>query len=315
MKRYLGLLPHIVFLSVFSLNGRASSATTVDIPRLKADVHALTSTSQPRDFTNRVGTQEAVSYIQSEFAKVTNDIEIQTYQIKHGLEFKNIIASFGPRDAPRIIIGAHYDVCQQFPGADDNASGVAGILELARLLKARNSNLKYRIDLVAYGTEEPPFFASKNMGSFHHASKLKEAKVRVKLMLALDGIGFFSSKENSQSYPFPLNWIYPSTGNFIAVVSHWKDSSLTVEVKDLMIEGSNGLAVERVNLPAFVRGGDFSDHRNFWKHKYPGVMITDTAFYRNPNYHRASDTIDTLDFSQMGKVVAGILNVVLKIQL
>lgn len=271
--------------------------------RLREDVKILTSTKKPRNFKNLDTLREIVSFIREEFEDTTTNVELHSFRINDGPEYQNVIASFGPRDADRFIIGAHYDVYGDYPGADDNASGVAAILEIARLLKKEKTKLKNRIDLVAFALEEPPFFASADMGSAHYAKKIHGEKAKVKMMLALDMIGYFSSKPDSQERPFPLQALYPSTGDFISVVgglTHIKDVQ---KVKKLMTSGSPDLNVESIAAPISISGVDFSDHRNLWEYGYPGLMITDTAFYRNPNYHTARDKIDTLDFKNMTRVV------------
>lgn len=274
--------------------------------RLRQDVKVLTSTEKPRNYRNHAALKEVTTYIRKTFEGCTTNVETHTFKISKGPEYENVIASFGPRNAERFIIGAHYDVFGDSPGADDNASGIAALLEIARLLKKETTPLKHRIDLVAFALEEPPFFASADMGSAHFAKKIFDEKVKVKMMLALDMIGYFSEAPNSQKRPFPLQALYPSTGNFISVVgnlTHFKDTS---RVKKLMKEGSHRLNVEAVNAPTAIPGVDFSDHRNLWEYGYPGLMITDTAFYRNPHYHTESDTPETLDFKRMTQVVQGL---------
>jgi Peptidase family M28 len=137
-----------------------------DTSRIKADLTAITQTERPRNYRNTAVLDKTAAYIQSEFLKETPSVSEQKFKASNGVEYKNIIASFGPQDAERIIVGAHYDVCGDQEGADDNGSGMAGLLELARLLK--NQPLKYRFDLVAYTLEEPPFFRTESMGSFVH---------------------------------------------------------------------------------------------------------------------------------------------------
>lgn len=126
------------------------------------------------------------------------------------------------------------------------------------------------------------------------------------MMLALDMIGYFTDEPNSQERPFPLQALYPSTGNFISVVGSLSELKSAHRIKKLMLEGAQGLNVEAVNAPSVIPGIDFSDHRNFWKYNYPALMITDTAFYRNPNYHTEKDTMDTLNFTMMAKVIQGL---------
>lgn len=299
------ILAVMIMLSFFLNKSQGKTVPEISLERLRADVSFLTSTSMPRNYKNLKTLRTVIDYITANFRETTSSVETHSFRINQGPEYQNIIASFGPSDAERFIIGAHYDVFGDYPGADDNASGVAALLEIARMLKDEK-NLKHRIDLVAFALEEPPFFASEDMGSSHYAKKIHSEKAKVKMMLALDMIGYFSDRPNSQKRPLPLQALYPSTGNFISVVGgvmHLKDVH---KVKKLMKEASSNLRVEAVAAPTSLPGVDFSDHRNLWEFGYPGLMITDTAFYRNPNYHTKNDTLETLDFHRIADVVRGL---------
>jgi len=222
-----------------------------------------------------------------------------------GRTYVNIVASVGPSEGRRVVVGAHYDVCGNQPGADDNASGIAGLLEIARFAKKHEAELPYRVDLVAYALEEAPFFGTKNMGSYVHAESLHNANSDVRGMICLEMIGFFSDEAASQSYPLALlRLFYPSTGNFIGVISNFESSSFAADIARHM--RATRVGIKTLSAPSCVIGVDFSDHRNYWKFGYDAVMITDTAFYRNPHYHRETDTIETLDFSRMQEVIKGI---------
>lgn len=279
--------------------------------RLYETVKQLTSTPLPRNSFNLASLNTAADYIMNEMKKAGGRMEEQKYTVG-GKEYRNIICSFGPEDGERIITGAHYDVCDNQPGADDNASGVAGLLELARLLSGKK-DLKYRIDLVAYTLEEPPYFRTEHMGSAVHAKYLHDNKIKVKAMISIEMIGYFSDEPKSQQYPLGiLKWFYPTRGNYIAVVGKIGQGSIVRKVKKHMRSGS-GIDVRSINAPAFVQGIDFSDHLNYWKYGYDAVMITDTSFYRNANYHENTDTIDTLDFTKMAEVVKGIYNALINL--
>ena len=231
-------------------------------------------------------------------------MERQTYSVL-GREVENIIASIGPEDAERVIVGAHYDTFGNQRGADDNASGVAGLIALAKLLKEHEHRLTRKVELVAFTLEEPPFFRSENMGSYVHAKNLSDTKVKVRAMIALEMIGFFSNEKGSQDYPLSLlHLFYPDEGDFIGVVSNMSSRRLKSEFRDLM--SKSDIKVRSLSAPAWLAGIDFSDHLNYWKFGYDSIMVTDTAFYRNKNYHQATDTIDTLDFTKMSEVVRGL---------
>ncbi|NPA53768.1 MAG: M20/M25/M40 family metallo-hydrolase [Aquificae bacterium] len=278
------------------------------IERVYKDVEFLTSIRPFRNYLNIDSLEKAASYIEGIFKENAEETTIQPFEAE-GKIYKNIIASFNIKAKKRIVIGAHYDVAGDTPGADDNASGVAGLLELSRLLKENKPLLKYRIDLVAYPNEEPPFFGTKKMGSYVHAESLYKEKADVEIMICLEMIGYFSDKENSQSFPFPfMKFLYPSTGNFIGVVGKTGQKKITVKIREL-IKKHSSIPAYSINAPVIVPGVDYSDHRNYWHFGYKAVMITDTAFYRNPNYHRKTDTIATLDFEKMYQVIKGIYGV------
>jgi Zn-dependent M28 family amino/carboxypeptidase len=222
----------------------------------------------------------------------------------NGGTFRNVLAAFGPDTRERIVVGAHYDAAGPYPGADDNASGVAGLIELAHLLG--KSPLPLRIELAAFPLEEPPYFATHQMGSAVHAASLKEQGVPVRAMFCLEMIGYFTDEPGSQRFPTPaLKPFYPSAGNFIVIAARPEEGALTRRVKRAM-RAAGPLPVYSINAPAAVPGIDFSDHRNYWRAGYPAVMITDTAFYRNPNYHTPRDLPETLDYGRMAGVVRGV---------
>ena len=282
-----------------------NTGIVVDVNRIKQDVEALASTDEARNYQNIHALNQAADYIKSEWEKLGVEVTEQKFNAV-GLEYKNLICSFGPKDAERIIVGAHYDVCDEQEGADDNASGVAGILEIARLLKEHNPTLKYRIDLVAYSLEEPPFFRTELMGSHVHAQSLRQNEIPVRAMVCLEMIGYFSEEKGSQDYPLGLlKLFYPNKGNFITVVGKLRDGGITRQVKKNMIEGSD-IDVRSINAPTSLPGIDFSDHLNYWKFGYRAIMVNNTAFYRNKNYHEVTDTPETLDYQKMAEVIEGV---------
>jgi len=277
--------------------------------RLYSDVQWLTSVSPPRNHAHVASLNRVADYISGTLKKLRCRTETQTFRV-NGKEYRNEIASFGPVSGPRIVVGAHYDVCGDQPGADDNASAVAGLLEIARLLDEGQPELKYRIDLVAYSLEEPPYFATEHMGSAVHARSLHKAGVQVKAMICLEMIGYFSEKPDSQQFTDEkLRQLYPTTGNFIIVVGKTGQEALTAQVKQLMKKHAS-IPVESINLPASMGLAGLSDHRNYWPYGIEAVMINDTSFLRNPNYHEKTDTIDTLDFDKMTQVVRGVYGVI-----
>ena len=281
-----------------------------DTLHLKTDLDVLTKTGRSRNYKNTAILDKTAAYIQSEWLKETPSVEEQKFEA-NGSTYKNVIASFGPKDAERIIIGAHYDVCGEQQGADDNASGVAGLLELARLLK--NQPLKYRFDLVAYTLEEPPYFRTTSMGSHVHAKYLHDNKISVKGMVCLEMIGYYKDTEGSQSYPLGfLKWIYGSKGNYITVVEKLGSGHFAKTFRKNMLSEQT-LRTKKFKAPASLPGIDFSDHLNYWKFGYSAVMITNTAFYRNKNYHTKGDTVEKLNIGNIGLVVDGVFRALMKL--
>ncbi len=290
---------------------RAPKAATVnsDPARLEVHVRMLSETLVPRDESHPHMLDRAAAYIRREFEQAGGTVSDQPYDLD-GKTYRNVIALFGPNTAERIVVGAHYDsVAAEVPAADDNASGVAGLIELAYWLGATSPPMQ--IELVAYTLEEGQHFRTQRMGSFVHARSLKQQGVPVRAMFSLEMLGFFSDAPNSQRYPHPLmNLFYPTQGNFIAVVGKLNQPMVVRRVKAAM-QAASLLPVYSMNAPRSVPGIDFSDHRNYWEMGYDAVMITDTAFYRNPNYHTPRDTAETLDYQRMAGVVQGVYAAIL----
>lgn len=272
----------------------------VDPQRLQGHVLMLSGHLAPRDQSSVANLDLAAAYIRDRFLSTGARVTEQPFAAE-GNTYRNVIASFGPETGERIVVGAHYDAYRTYPGADDNASGVAGLIELAGLLA--RENLTIRVDLVAYTLEEPPYFHTSLMGSAVHAESLKQQGVKVRAMLSLEMIGYFSDAPDSQSYPIALlRMFYPSRGNFISVVGSFGDVRLVRRIKGAM-RNATTLPVYSINAPGSVPGVDFSDHLSYWNAGYPAMMITDTAFYRNQNYHTANDTAEKLDYQRMAMVV------------
>lgn len=249
--------------------------------------------------------EEASAYIRASLDSIGFTSRRQEFDTDSG-RYHNIVAFYGDTTLPRLVIGAHYDVCMDLPGADDNASGVAGLIELARMLKGEKPELKHCIEMVFYALEEPPFFRTQKMGSYIHASDLAARKVEVEGMISLEMIGYFSDEKDSQQYPLRvMKLFYPSRGNFIAVVGKSGMRKMAKKFKRGFIRHSD-IGAEMLIAPESVPGVDFSDHLNYWYFGFDAVMITDSAFMRNGNYHKKSDTEETLDYRRMAEVVKGI---------
>lgn len=277
---------------------------SADRAALRRTVEKLSREFVPRDCEHPKRLAAAAEFIRAEFAASGAATREQPYEAD-GKQYKNVIATFGIGASPAVVVGAHYDACGELPAADDNASGVAGLLELARLLA--KSPPATRVDLVAYNTEEPPYFRTEQMGSVVHAKSLRAAGTELRAMISLEMIGYFSDEAGSQGFPSPLlHALYPSKGNFIAVVGKIGGGSLVRTVKAAMASAAP-LPVYSLNAPGSLMGIDLSDHRSYWAEGYPAVMITDTAFFRNRAYHTDLDTADRLDYERMAQVVEGTL--------
>ncbi len=292
-----------------SIDPASSGWEQVDIGRMKKTVVDLTSITPSRSSIHPQSLNMAADYVAGSWSRAGCSVHEQVFELR-GREYKNLICSFGPRNKPRVILGAHYDVhFDNNPGADDNASGVAALIELAGLIQTRKPNFSHRLDLVAYTLEEQPHFHTSDMGSYNHARQLSKNGVKVKLMISVEMIGYFSDTPGSQKYPNSLlKLFFPSRGDFLGVVGLAWERKLVRRVRNL-ISTSTELPVYSINSPKFIPGIDLSDHRNFWQFGYPALMVTDTAFYRNPNYHRPTDTADSLDYGKMALVVEGLYQI------
>lgn len=209
-----------------------------------------------------------------------------------------------------VVVGAHYDSVIGSPGANDNASGVAALLEIGRLLRARSHGRTVR--LVAFVNEEPPWFTGEDMGSLRYARRCRERGENVVAMLSLETIGYYSDARRSQAYPAPLGLVYPDTGNFIGVVGDVRSRALVRAVAAAFRRHSD-VPCEAAAVPGFIPGVGWSDHWAFWRSGYRAVMVTDTALYRYPAYHTHDDTPEKLDYDRLARVVAGLAEAVLEL--
>ena len=274
---------------------------------LKGHVNMLATTIGMRNAENYEKLQSAAQYIKHYFEEAEMALSVQAFDFE-GQKFENIIVEVKGAKKPEeiIVVAAHYDTVRS-PGANDNASGVAGLLELARLLKDRNPGRTLR--LIAVVNEEPPYFQTENMGSRVYAKQAKERGDNIVAMLSLETIGYYSDKPGSQAYPPLLSPFYPDTGNFIAFVGNLKSHKLVRQCVDAFRRTAD-FPSEGAALPGWLPGVDWSDHWSFWKEGYPAVMVTDTAFFRYPYYHRPEDTPEKLDYDRMARVVSGLVNVI-----
>lgn len=303
-----------IWLAYFRFSGRGATMAGADnvpttlIAELRADVTRLGSEIGERNLTVRPAhLEEAAQFIESELKKAGYVPERQTYKVDTQ-SCSNIIAEMAGKTLPGeiVVIGSHYDSAIGSPAANDNGSGVAAMLAIARRFAGKPWDRTLRF--VAFVNEEPPYFQSKTMGSVVYAQRCRERHEKIAAMLSLETIGYFTDAPNSQNYPPPFGWIYPSQGNFIGVVGNLGSRKLVENV----IKGikSRGFPCEGAALPEFVTGVGFSDQWSFWQSDYPAVMITDTAMFRYPYYHTADDTPDKLTYEPMARLVESLLHVV-----
>ena len=255
-----------------------------------------------RHLWNGDSLNRAADYIQSVFQQSGYSVELQTYSC-YGKRVSNLIVEKEGEEERAVVVGAHYDTVPGTPGADDNASAVAGLLELARLHKESPS--KRRLIYIAFVNEEPPCFGSHNMGSRVYAKHLKDRKTPVDVMIALEMIGYFR-KEPIQKYPLQLmRFFYPKTADFVGVVGNFHSAKYVSRLRRGMKRHSS-IDVRSLTGPEAFAGISLSDNSSFWHYGYRAVMVTDTSFYRNRHYHQETDTIDTLNFDAMAEVVRGL---------
>ena len=268
---------------------------------LKRHVVAIADT--PRNVWQYESLQHAAAYINAEFTQAGYHPRHQVFEAE-GRRVANIEAERqGDRRSDRIVvIGAHYDSVADSPGANDNASGVAVMLELARMQARSTSPLSVRF--VAFVNEEPPYFRTAAMGSYRYAASAAARGDKIVAMISLETIGYYSDELGSQRYPFPFGLVLPNRGDFLAMVSNIR-SVRVLRVAAKAFRSATRLPVIASAAPASIPGIAWSDHWSFWQHGYRAVMLTDTALYRYPHYHLGSDTPERLEYQRMAQVLAG----------
>ena len=277
--------------------------------RLRTHVVNLSRSSVGRNYINEDTLTPARDYIVRQFSDVGFVPSKHTYKLD-GDEYSNIIV-----DIPSItgssavlIVGAHYDSVENSPGANDNASGVAALIEIGRYLSS-NSPANNNIRLIAFANEEPPFFLTEEMGSLVYARSISNANENILGMISLETIGYYTEETDSQIYPGLFKHFYPSTGNFISFVGNFKSRKLLTSSVSLFRKNSS-FPSEGIVSPAFVPGVGWSDHWSFWVTGHNAIMVTDTAPYRYEHYHQKTDTADKLNYEQYSKVVYGLYKVI-----
>ncbi len=276
--------------------------------RLHTHVKALAGDIGPRSLLFRDGLNRAAEYVEAEFQRLGLEVKFQPYEVQ-SKEVRNIEVEWTGDSRPEeiVLLGAHYDGVLACPAANDNASGVAALFEIARLLHGRR--LARTVRFVAFVNEEPPYFATENMGSHVYAQRSKKRGENIVAMIALETIGYYSDEKGSQHYPPPFSFFYPDRGNFIGFVGNLSSRRL-VRQCIASFRRHTPFPSEGVTAPAWMGGIHWSDHRSFWNAGYPALMITDTALFRYAHYHTAQDTPGKLTYEGFARVVAGITRMV-----
>jgi hypothetical protein len=269
------------------------------VANLKAHVVMLAETIGLRSTRYPEGYSKAAAYLESELVKLGYQVQRQAYEV----DGHRCLNMWVERTAGKevLVVGAHYDTCDRTPGADDNASGCAATLELARLLKDSKDGPTVR--LVFFANEEPPYFQTEKMGSLVYARSCRQAGENLLGMISMESLGYFSDQPGSQNFPIGISG-YPETGNFVGFVSDLTSQPfMQTCLKGFKKEGT--IHAEGLAAPGMLSGIMWSDHWSFAECGYPALMITDTAPFRNPNYHMTTDTPDTLDYDRLAAVTEG----------
>lgn len=273
---------------------------TINSQNLFRHVKFLTSIQPPRNFKNPASLNLAADYIEREMKNGDLLVQRQFWEVNGSL-YQNVIASLHPEMKQRFIIGAHYDVYKDIPGADDNASAVAGLLEMARIIPEATDSVNFGIDFVAFSLEEPPIFKTENMGSYVHAKSVFEAGIDVIGMLSLEMIGYYWPPEERQ----------PENKHFLYVSGIKKFDDFNKKISGLLRAQNTVIDSRYVSHADHLKNNGPSDHRNYWKFGYPAAMIIGSGKGGNPHYHKMTDTIETLDFEVLPYAVSSIAQTVL----
>ncbi len=273
---------------------------------LHRHVHYLAGEIGERNLQHVDALHAAEDYIKQVWQKQGYQVERQAYR-ERNIECANLeVTQPGKLHAGQIIlVGAHYDTVYGSPGANDNGSGIAALLELSRLFQGEATNASLRF--VAFVNEEPPFFFSGRQGSNIYARMIRQRGDNIRLMLALETMGYYSSKPCSQDYPPLFRYFYPDTGNFISFVTNFGSRRVMLKLATAFRQVSD-FPLEHVATFAFIPGVAWSDHLSFWRQNYKALMVTDTAFYRYPYYHSAEDTAEKLDYWNLARVCEGLFH-------
>ena len=285
-----------------------SAAENRLVQAVRRHVENLAGTIGERNVWRLSALETTVQYLTRELEAVGYEVGAQEYNVSSATVMNldaELLGATRPREI--VLIGAHYDTVRGCPGANDNGTGVAALLELARLLSEVEHQRTIRF--VAFVNEEPPFCFTNKMGSRRYARRCREEREHIVAMLSLETIGCYSDNDGSQAYPFPFGLFYPKTGNFIAFVGNLSSGGLVRRCIGAF-RRSTKFPSEGTAAPGYLPGIFWSDHWSFWRERYRALMVTDTAPFRYPHYHTAEDTPDKIDYERTARVVLGLRAVI-----
>jgi Zn-dependent M28 family amino/carboxypeptidase len=279
----------------------------ISVANLKAHVQTLAGEIGERNVFRPRALRRAEEYIERAWRAQGYEVVRQEYMLG-GEKWANLEVTRRGRSRPAafLLLGAHYDSIIGCPGANDNATGVAALLEIARSFTTIEPAASVRF--VAFVNEEPPLFKTAQMGSRVYAQMARARGDDIRAMVSLETIGYYSDTPGSQQFPFP-SWLYdlafPATGNFIIFASNWGSRAVMRRAVDLF-RAQSDFPVESISTFEIVPGVDWSDHDSFWRAGYPAFMVTDTALYRYPHYHEPTDTPDKVNYGALARVTQGL---------
>jgi hypothetical protein len=306
----LGVFAMLLMLVIVMRSRRARPGSlpppTVEIAdvaaRLEAHVRHLAGTIGPRHMLRPRTLNDAREYIEKRLIEFGYITELQEFEAT-GVRVANVEARATAATQRFVVLGAHYDTVPITPGANDNASGVAALLEVARLMRARTGGMAIRF--VAFVNEEPPWFQTPAMGSLVYAARARQRGDDITAMISLETMGYYSDAAGSQTYPPPFQLFFPSTGNFLAAVSNFRSFGVLRRFSRAF-RAVSPLPLIASPAPERIVGVGWSDHWAFWQQGYPALMLTDTALFRYPHYHEPTDTPDKLDYVRLAYAVQGV---------
>ena len=275
---------------------------------LRQDVEELAGSIGERNLVRSRGLERAAGFLEASLASAGYAVRRHAYQVD-GKSVANLEAELVGSSRPDeiVIVGGHYDSVEGSPGANDNATGAAAVLALARAFAHRSPARTLRF--LEFVNEEPPYFKTPAMGSVVYASRCRASREKIVAMLSLETIGYYTDEPGSQRYPFPFNLFYPSRGDFIGFIGNLSSRGLVHDAIRSFRRHAR-FPSEGIAAPSAIAGINWSDQWAFWQHGYPAAMVTDTAFYRYPHYHTREDTPDKVSYDRLALVVRGLERVV-----